>query len=155
LRREYDGPIYIDIHSYLLGRRRDGTRFSRLPQGWQRVVANADILQMNETEFMILSGEAPRPAGVRRWARDTLTPLRCRCLLVTLGQQGAYTIARRGRSWAVAHSPAAKRSPETDPTGAGDTFTGAWISHYLKKADPLAATRSAARRAANPTRPVI
>jgi hypothetical protein len=155
LRREYDGPIYIDIHSYLLGRRKDGTRCPRLPQGWRRVVACADILQMNQTEFAILFGEAPSPAGVRKWARDTLSPLRCRCLLVTLGQHGAYVVIRRGREWAVTHCPAATRARKTDPTGAGDTFAGAWISGYLRNSDAVAAARVAVRRAANPTRPGV
>jgi hypothetical protein len=155
LRDEYDGPIHIDIHSYLLGRRRDGSRFRRLPQGWLRVVTCADILQVNETEFAILSRAEPEPRAVRTWAREILTSLRCRCLLITLARRGAYAVIRRGRTWSLTHFPATSRPRNIDPTGAGDTFTGAWIPDYLLRRDPLAATRLAVRRAARPTRPAI
>ena len=148
LRTEFDGPIYLDIHSYLLGRHRDASRFSRRPKNWRRVLACADFLQMNEIEFATLSGTAPSPDSVRNWARSVLTPLRCRCLLVTLGARGAFCAVRTGTGWKVNHCPAGPRPRGADPTGAGDVFAGAWIASWLDGQDPVKATRAAARIAA-------
>jgi len=147
LRAEYSGPIYCDIHSSLLGRHRDGTRFSRRPKNWRAIVACADFLQMNEIEFKTLSGEIADSESVLTWARDVLTPMRCQCLMVTLAARGAFCLVRKGRAWRIQHCPATRRLHSTDPTGAGDVFAGAWIADWLTKSDPVRAARLAARRA--------
>lgn len=155
LRRMYAGPVYIDVHSYLLGRRRDGRRFSRRPAGWHRVVACADFLQVNQAEFTVLAQQAVSKSAVRTWASHILTPLRCRVLMVTLGAEGAIIAQRHGPSWRVFAVPATRRPASVDPTGAGDTFTGAWIARWLQTRDVSVAARFAARAAARPARPPI
>lgn len=147
LRAEYDGPIYIDIHSYLLGRHRDGTRFSRRPKNWLKIVACADFLQMNEIEFTTLSDAVADPESVRKWARDVLPPLRCQCLTVTLAARGAFCAVRQGRGWQITHCPSRPRPKGNDPTGAGDVFAGAWIASWLTDRNPVGAARNSARRA--------
>lgn len=147
LRAEYAGPIYLDIHSYLLGRHRDGARFSRRPKNWREVVACADFLQMNEIEFTALSRVEPNPESVIQWARNVLTPLRCQCLMVTLAARGALCASRKGRGWRIVHCPSRRRPQASDPTGAGDVFAGAWIANWMGEHDPASACLEAARRA--------
>lgn len=149
LRKEFAGPIYLDIHSYLLGRHRDGTRFSRRPKNWRQVIACADFLQMNEIEFTTLSGMVADPDSIRQWARTTLTLLRCQSLMVTLAARGAFCATRQGRGWRIVHCPSKPRPQGSDPTGAGDVFTGAWIASWLVRDDTISASLDAAQRASH------
>jgi len=154
-RREFHGSIYMDIHSYLLGRRRDATRFARRPTGWRQVISCADVLQMNEIEFATLSSRDIDRGVVQTWAGDVLTPLRCQCLLVTLGAAGAFCLTRAHRKWKLQHLRSGRRPAGIDPTGCGDTFSGLWLSTWLKGLDPFACARIAAHGAARPVRPAV
>jgi len=154
-RREFRGTIYMDIHSYLLGRRRDASRFARRPSGWQRIISCADVLQMNEIEFATLTGRSAEPQSVRAWADDVLTSLRSQCLLVTLGAVGAFCATRARGKWQLRRFHAGRRPRGMDPTGCGDTFSGLWLSAWLKGHGPLACTRAAAHGAARPVRPSV
>jgi sugar/nucleoside kinase (ribokinase family) len=154
-RRDFHGIIYMDIHSYLLGRRRDAGRFARRPSGWQRIISCADVLQMNEIEFATLTDRSAEPQTVRAWADDVMTPHRCYCLLVTLGAIGAFCATRQGSKWHLRHSCAGRRPRGFDPTGCGDTFSGLWLSAWLKGRDPVKCTQIAAHGAARPVRPAV
>ena len=154
-RREFRRIIYLDIHSYLLGRHRDASRFARRPPGWHRIVSCADVLQMNQVEFATLTGQIADPRTVKAWADGVMTSLRCRCLLVTLGADGAFCLTRvRGR-WQTRHFVAGRRPRRFDPTGCGDTFSGLWLSAWLDGRDPMACAQIAARGAARPIRPSV
>ncbi|GAB4328701.1 MAG: hypothetical protein Kow0074_24740 [Candidatus Zixiibacteriota bacterium] len=155
LRREYHGAIYIDVHSLLLGRRRDGTRYTRRPAHWKRVIDCGDMIQFNEREFEILSRARPGIEAIRDWAESVLTPGRCRSLTVTRGAHGAVCFVRHGRTWRHREFESPKRRPIADPTGAGDTFSGAWIARWLSSQDPYEASQFATRAAAIPARPPI
>lgn len=155
LRQNYDGLIYIDIHSYLLGRRRDATRFARRPPGWRRVIACADILQMNEVEFATLSGHTADAASILAWTSASLNPQICRCVMVTLGAHGACCLTTSKGRWRFHHFASGKRPHGADPTGCGDTFSGLWIAFHLRGYRHLECTRLATKSASRPIRPDV
>ncbi len=155
LRRSHHGVIYMDIHSYLLGRRRDGTRFPQRPARWRETVACADILQMNEAEFATLSRCTPGRDAIYAWAKKVLTPLRCQCLLVTLGPCGSFCLVRTDAGWDLSHWPSRTLDSDADPTGAGDTFAGVWIGAWLRGRSCQDASRTATLAAARPAVPDI
>ena len=89
IRRHFHGPIYLDLHSLLLGIQPDGTRFpQRLadPGAW---FACADLLQVNEQEMSMM---APDPMALAATAMSAGV----QSLLVTLGKRGVVYVLAPG-----------------------------------------------------------
>lgn len=156
LRRGFDGPIYADLHSLLLGMHHDGVRF---PRGLPDAVAWLgcfDVVQLNEDEMRLLSPDPLTLAAEGMGAGVSL-------LIVTLGPKGAAFVANTGfagfaeglrgggtagrlamgggrldtkgdlpRS-ALVPAPAVEA---LDPTGCGDVF-GAAAAARLFAGDPV------------------
>jgi sugar/nucleoside kinase (ribokinase family) len=129
LRRSFRGPLYADLHSLLLGRRRSGTRFPRPLPGWRDWVACCDAIQCNLDEAALLcglpaGGARPRGAEVERLAREILR-LGPSLLVVTDGPRPVRAWeARAGRLRLV--PPRVRRS--ADPTGCGDVLGAAFCA---------------------------
>jgi hypothetical protein len=156
IRRHFHGPIYLDLHSLLLGIQPDGTRVPRQiadPFAW---FACADLLQVNEQEMSLM---APDPMALAATAMRAGV----QSLIVTLGKRGAvYVVApgfdrlddlRRGndpRTGAVrtALMPAEQVDTPGDPTGCGDVFGATYFSRLLT-GDTFAESLRAAIRAAS------
>lgn len=146
LRQAFDGPIYADLHSLMLGMGRDGLRALRpLPDApnWYRCF---DFIQMNEAEMQQLSPDPLQLAG-------HILDAGASALLVTMGPRGAVYVAGGGADSAVVRSALVKAPVvETlDPTGCGDVF-GATVFARLVAGVPLedaigAAVGAAARNA--------
>lgn len=139
IRRHFAGPIYLDLHSLLLGIQPDGMRIPRTipnPGDW---FACTDLLQMNEQEMSLIAGDplalsaAAMQAGVQS-------------LLVTLGKRGVVYVLAPGfdrlddlrrpmdtRMGPVSTSlvPAAAVDAPGDPTGCGDVFGATYFSRLL------------------------
>lgn len=130
LRRGFDGPVYVDLHSLLLGVARDGLRTpQRLPQVtvW---FACCDVVQLNEDELRLIGDD---PLTVAATAMQAGVGL----LLVTLAERGAvyFTVPpfRFGESPADAAAIHTRRldAPPVeavDPTGCGDVFGGTAVA---------------------------
>lgn len=149
LRRSYTGPIYMDIHSLTLARKKvpgGCRRFLRRPRHWIRYAACADILQMNRTEFELLSGTAFSIDHVRSFVRRHLS--RLRCLVVTLGREGSL-VTFRDKTWDTARVPVREVKKPYDTTGCGDIFAAGFILEYLSSKDALKAARRGNRLAAD------
>lgn len=148
-RENYDGIIYMDIHSLTLGRRKvpgGYRRHLRRPRYWQRYAACADILQINEGEFELLSGqEFTLETGID-FVGDNLNSLRC--LTVTRGASGCSLIFREDGFLLGRNVPARKVGKVYDTTGCGDVFGAGFIREYLKSKDFIKAARSGNRLAA-------
>jgi len=89
LRRGFDGPIYADLHSLLLGMQHDGMRVPRPllePASWMGCF---DVVQLNEDEMRQLS---PDPLSLAAGALTEGVSL----LVVTLGAKGAAYVAAPG-----------------------------------------------------------
>jgi hypothetical protein len=150
LRQAFQGPIYADLHSLLLGLPQDGMRTLRPlhdPAAW---LGCFDVVQMNEDE---MSQFGPDPMAVAAGAMAAGV----RLLVVTLGQRGAVYFSSGSQNHWTAGGPirtALVPAPPVDaidPTGCGDVF-GAALCAALLRGLPVeeavtAANRLAARNA--------
>jgi hypothetical protein len=139
IRRHFHGPIYLDLHSLLLGIQPDGTRVPRPiadPRAW---FGCADLLQVNEQEMSLM---APDPMALAATAMHAGV----QSLLVTLGKRGVVYVlapgfdrledlrrAEDGRTGPVrtALVPAEQVDTPGDPTGCGDVFGATYFSRLL------------------------
>jgi ribokinase len=100
------------------------------------LVAAADWLIPNETEFAILSGLDASPADDDAPLRDFAGRLAPR-LLVTLGSKGAAVVGADGAVMRVPATPV----KAVDTTGAGDAFVGAFAYGLAAGLDEVRAIR--------------
>jgi sugar/nucleoside kinase (ribokinase family) len=156
IRRHFSGPIYVDLHSLLLGIQPDGTRFPRPiadPRAW---FACADLLQVNEQEMSLM---APDPMALAATAMHAGV----QSLLVTLGKRGVVYFLSPGFDRLVdLHRPEELRNGTVrtalipaeavdsagDPTGCGDVFGATYFSRLLT-GDTFAVALKAAIHAAS------
>ncbi|MGH8004644.1 MAG: PfkB family carbohydrate kinase [Limisphaerales bacterium] len=128
LRRNYSGVIHVDIHSLLLGIRKNGERFRKIPKNWQAFL-DADFVQMNQQEWELVAGLPFNRGNLIRFCRRWQGK-KWRAILVTLAEKGAVLACRNG-SVKIFSYPAPKvKNPEQ--TGAGDFFAAGFLSAILQ-----------------------
>jgi hypothetical protein len=141
LRQGFRGPIYVDLHSLLLGMQHDGVRVPRALQDAASWLGCFDVIQLNEDEMRQLS---PDPLSLAAEAIGAGTSL----LIVTLAAKGAAYVAAPGfDGWGTAGGSAAPLRTALvpapivdalDPTGCGDVF-GAAAAARLFAGEPVEA----------------
>lgn len=153
LRRAFDGPIYVDIHSLLLATGPSGERYRRSLDRWSDWLCCFDVVQLNEDELRALSAHWGDP-----WAfAAAVIGRKPRLLFVTLGPSGAaYVMAadalpltRTGRL--AIEGRGALRTGKVgveavsggDPTGCGDVWGVTVFRALLGDRDVEAAMRLA------------
>jgi sugar/nucleoside kinase (ribokinase family) len=147
LRQGFQGPVYADLHSLLLGTEPDGIRVLRPLTNAGEWFACFDTVQLNEDEMRQIG---PDPLAVAAMALEAGVSL----LNVTLGARGVAYVARPGAGSPATIRTALIAAPSVeaiDPTGCGDVF-GATCFARLLAGEPLeraltAATTAAARNA--------
>ena len=131
LRQGFLGPIYVDLHSLLLGMQHDGVRVPRPLQEAASWLGCFDVIQLNEDEMRQLS---PDPLSLAAEAIGAGTSL----LIVTLAAKGAAYVAAPGfDGWAVGRS--------------GGRTVGRSLEGFLATASPGDLTSSTARPPDRPT----
>jgi hypothetical protein len=176
LRQGFSGPIYVDLHSLLLGMQHDGVRVPRPLRDAASWLGCFDVVQLNEDEMRQLS---PDPLSLAVDAIGAGTSL----LIVTLAAKGAAYVAAPGfDGWAdgrsdsrmggradgVVSSPVrpsaslrtalipAPTVDALDPTGCGDVFgaaaaarlfAGDTVEDAIRHANAMAARNAAFRGA--------
>jgi len=162
LRQHFRGPIYLDLHSLVMGLRDDGLRMLQpLPDAaaWCRC---ADLLQVNEDEMSMMAAD---PLALSAVALHSGVHL----LSVTLGPRGAVYFAvpsftrltdlDPNRAHALGASPGPVRTAlfpversqvaqGGDPTGCGDVWGATFFSRLLAD-DTITDALGAAMRAAS------
>ncbi|HEU4525747.1 MAG TPA: carbohydrate kinase family protein [Gemmatimonadales bacterium] len=154
LRQGFRGPIYVDLHSLLLGMQHDGVRVARPLQDAASWLGCFDVIQLNEDEMRLLS---PDPLSLAAEAIGAGTSL----LIVTLAAKGAAYVAAPGfdgwpdgradgRTGGRAERSVRPSAPlrtalipaptvdALDPTGCGDVF-GAAAAARLFAGEPVEA----------------
>ena len=150
LRRGFDGPIYCDLHSLLLGVGANGIRELRALPELAAWFGCFDLIQLNEEE---LSAFDTGPLELAAVALNVGVQL----LIVTLGPQGAVYFANdpftlRGATVGAA-SPIRTAKIDTDeqadgdPTGCGDVFGATLVAELLAGVDLEVAIGNANRMA--------
>ena len=94
------------------------------------VLRHVEILKLNDEEAETLVGSAD---PVR------LLALGVPEILLTLGSRGSFVIA----TGLIEHVPALEFAGSVDPTGAGDTFSMAFLTQRAAGAEPVEAARAA------------
>jgi hypothetical protein len=166
LRRGFSGPIYVDLHSLLLGMQHDGVRVLRPLHDAAAWLGCFDVIQLNEDEMGQLS---PDPLSLAADAIGAGTSL----LIVTLAAKGAAYVAAPGfDGWPGPERPAplprrlaaplrtalipAPSVDPLDPTGCGDVFgaaaaarlfAGDSVEASIRHANAMAARNAAFRGA--------
>ena len=143
LRRKYTGAIHVDIHSQLLGIRKNGERFRRRPKNWQ-VFLDADFVQMNQREWELVAELPFSPKNLSRFC-DQWKSKGWKGVIVTLAERGAVLAYRNDRDKIFSHPAPKVKNPEQ--TGAGDFFSAGFFSALLEGKNPKSALRKAVRTA--------
>lgn len=157
LRRGFDGPIYVDLHSLLLTVAADGLRTPRQLPHVADWFACCDVVQLNEDELALV-GDGPMEVAA------TAMRVGVGLLLVTLGEGGAvyfmvpdFSFARARREPAAAGPIRTRRisAPQAealDPTGCGDVFGGTMVAGLVSGLDVESAVTKAQEAAARNVR---
>lgn len=152
LRAGFEGPIYTDIHSLLLGVEAGGRRVRRALPEWRRWVACFDWVQGNAEELGVMTGRDDALAAARAIAAEGPA-----AVFATEGRKGAAWSSASGREGRA--EPQRERAVEpggvsavVDPTGCGDVWGGACVSALLEGAGPAAAAEVANRFGATAAR---
>ena len=129
------GLIMMDMHSKMLGTRKNGERYRRALSHPRQWIRQLDILQANEWEFSLLVKRKIRnETGFRQAALEVLA-LGPRAVVVTRGEQGSLTAFRQEGELKLFRCPAYPVSRVVDTTGCGDVFSAGFIYGYLRHAD--------------------
>ncbi len=141
LRRGFEGPLYVDFHSLLLGMQHDGMRVPRPLAESAAWMECFDVVQLNEDEMRQLS---PDPLSLAAEAIGKGVSL----LVVTLAAKGSAYVAAPGFDGFGRPASGEASQPvrsalvpapvvdALDPTGCGDVF-GAAASARLFAGDPV------------------
>jgi len=152
LRRSATGLIFMDVHSFILGRRKNGRRFVKVPGNWKAWISCADIVQCNFSELEELSGrKLARFGQIKSFARSLLAS-RIKTLLVTKGEEKGYVFQAGKKGIKFNRSIVPKIKKVKDLTGCGDVFSAGFLISYSRSKDPVLSANFANSVATNKCR---
>ncbi len=137
LKKNTSALIFMDVHSFILGKRKNGKRFVKVPKNWLDWISCADVVQCNFFEFGKLSNKKmDSSAKIKNFARSILRS-GPKVLLVTKGKEKGYIFQAGKRSVKLNRSTVPKLKKVKDLTGCGDVFSAAFLLSSLKSKDSL------------------
>jgi len=132
IRQESKARIFIDLHSLILGIRKNGERFFKVPVLWEEYLKNADIVQMNFKEMQIISKRKMNSKRELNNFAEEILELGPEILIVTCGSEGALLYYREKRKIVCYQTSSLKFKDRIDPTGCGDVFSAGFLLAYLE-----------------------
>lgn len=131
LRENYEGLMFLDIHSLLLGIDKKGVRFPQSLPEWRDWAENFDCVQMNSIEAdNLMNGESTYFA-IQELAEDMVRN-GIKVVNITLGSEGSLVVCREGKNTKSSYIPAVITGELVDPTGCGDAYGAAFALEYLR-----------------------
>jgi bifunctional ADP-heptose synthase (sugar kinase/adenylyltransferase) len=132
LRRSFNGYIHMDLHNLVMQTFPDGTRKQVPLKHWEKWTSVSDTLQMNESEFAILTGDNVTEYNT---AEKILSNGRTKTVAVTRGRQGVSLYEMKEKTSGnekyfeldKTDLPMIESPDFTDSTGCGDVFASAFF----------------------------
>lgn len=139
VRRNFNGIIYIDIHTLARGLdKSNGRIFQPVPEA-EEWLKNTDIVQCNENELQMLS-----PLKSHNLIAGFVLSCGVKYLLVTLGADGAKMYFReKGDLRSVYISPVKTRT--VTAVGCGDVFGAAFFYYFVKEKNAVTSLYAAVK----------
>lgn len=131
LRAAFKGLIAMDIHSLTLQRLSDGTRRLRPVSHIQPWLQSADMIQLNEREYEMISDGEQDPE-VFFMQTCALTD---KIINLTKGAHGSESIRIKNSHCEVINVNPDKKARIVDPIGCGDTFFAIFGINYFRTKD--------------------
>lgn len=132
-------PVHLDVHNLTLGVNERDERFRRPLADWRRWAFMIDTIQMNEEEIGGLTVEGMDEERVV----GHLLMLGVKGVLVTRGANGVSVFVNEQKKVVRTDIPAPPAEPGVQTVGRGDTFGAAFLYHYIKNHNVLAAAHAA------------
>ena len=132
-------PVHLDLHSLTLGVNDRHERFRRPLADWRRWAFMIDTIQMNEEEVSGLTVEAMEEER----AVGHILMLGVKGVLITRGARGVSVYMNEQKKVVRTDFAPPSLDPGGSVVGCGDMFGAAFVYHYVKNHNILAAAESA------------
>ena len=132
-------PVHLDLHSLTLGVNERHERFRRPLPDWRRWAFMIDTIQMNEEEVAGLTVEGMEEER----AVGHILMLGVKGVLITRGARGVRVYLNEQKKVIRTDLAVPSVDPAGSPVGRGDKFGAAFLYHYVKNHNVLAAAESA------------
>lgn len=141
--RAQGGHLHVDIHNSISRWNDDGEREYVGLEEWQKWVAQAHTVQMNEFEVEQVLGRTVRGTEEYMRAAAEICSAGPDAVMITLGPLGSVMAHRRDDGIYTLDWPAADLGTVIDTTGCGDSFSAGFVVSYLRTRDLVYANAAA------------
>ncbi len=122
IRENFDGPIYLDVHTLSRGIGKDQHRFFRKINNYKSYLKNVDIVQVNENELKTIT-----PFDDLEKILLEVFEIGVELLIITKGENGVEAYKKNGEEISF---PAEKVSVK-HKVGCGDVFGSVFFYNYI------------------------
>lgn len=140
IRKKYEGIIFIDIHSLLMGFGKKGERQIKKRGNWLKWIKLSNIIQMNHFEAEVVAKQKFKSDNeIVNFAKSLLTGY-TEISIITLGERGSIIAFKEKNKLYWEKVRAFNYNDCSHSTGCGDAFSAGFVINYLTTYDPLKAS---------------